>query len=585
MKTPFLSLLIVAITLTSSPISSDHPDLTRLFSGITKCDLFITRNPIRTSDLSFNLFLPATLYAFWMKDSYKIVFDIAQFRAPPCRIMYAADSLSLRWGLFEALQQQKYRTSDGLRNILSRENVFPLYFLNDKIEWSDKLWQTRIHMSGLEFLEELKIVEAGNLEICRVVSAFTTVQTEPGSCSALSDKVTVLEILQNGRSPPRKFFTKGKHLGLLKEHKNSDIAALKLSSNPMNRREKVQSVHLYHIVTVFSKSNSSLIFHPWSFSVRTKFRFNLEEDGFNGRFGGPELKQELLIITDVGGYSFLTCYSESGLTFAFYITPFQLELWAALLASFVSLTLTLSLWLYAKRIKTSFCCWLFVLGAHLEDGVPLPEQLEAKSVLRGVCGVWLIIGVLFSNCYNGLMITGLNSLLESSSMNTFKDLVCNYQQVKYSYVEYEALRLNYTHYSSKIFGYNDFLNSLKTIGVKDDPTKKMFFTKNCFSLLSVPHGTPISEFISFLRSVYLQYGIDSVPFLKAEGKIPFQKRYELELNLMHPDQRLTPQNTTNLDKVSGPEWVGRVEEQVLECGKNCTCASYQISPCRNPIFG
>lgn len=82
------------------------------------------------------------------------------------------------------------------------------------------------------------------------------------------------------------------------------------------------------------------------------------------------------------GYSFVTYYAENVIGFDFYITPFQSELWYALLATYVSLTLVLSLLILWKKWETSFCPWLYVLGRLLEDGVNIPEAVERHFTFR-----------------------------------------------------------------------------------------------------------------------------------------------------------------------------------------------------------
>lgn len=78
---------------------------------------------------------------------------------------------------------------------------------------------------------------------------------------------------------------------------------------------------------VFSNSNAS-------FYLRGKFiknsRIQLQENLYNNYY-------DHWIQTEDGGYSFVTCYSESAITFDFYITPFQPELWYALLTFYLPL--------------------------------------------------------------------------------------------------------------------------------------------------------------------------------------------------------------------------------------------------------
>lgn len=265
-----------------------------------------------------------------------------------------------------------------------------------------------------------------------------------------------------------------------------------------------------------------------------------------------------LILTEFDGFSFLTCYSKESITFDFYFTPFQTELWYGLVSVYVLLTLGLGLWMFLERIKTSFCPWLYLLGALLEDGVPIPEKLEKNSIFRLVFGSWIIIGVLFSNCYNGLMITGLHSpLLSSSVTKTFRDLVCQWKEVRNIMIERRA------NGSNSNFNFDEYILYADGLMGRNQQIRNLYPPKDCFALLSVPkQGSPFSrpEFFAFLHHFYIQYEFDW--FTNSTGKL-----YELQLNLMHPNQRHFPQNTAHLGQLSYSEWVSRVEKEVAGCGK------------------
>lgn len=103
------------------------------------------------------------------------------------------------------------------------------------------------------------------------------------------------------------------------------------------------------------------------------------------------------------------------------------------------------------------------------------------------------MSIIFTNSYTGLMITGLNSPLNASSVvETFKDLVCDYKEVRNKYTK-SSLNINDT-----IFG-NQTGNP---------------FSNNCFSLLSTPRQTSQSilgqspEFFQFLRDFHIAFLMD-----------------------------------------------------------------------------
>lgn len=558
-------------------------DLTRLFSNITNCDLFIAGGEKFSSDLSFQLFLPTVLFTRPKKGKPGLYFEVTKGRAPPCRIVYADDIFALKLGLFGGFgafssssttfsfpfQPYKYRTGEEYRGITSRENIFPLAFLNNFNELQG-LMEWIMENSGLEFLGVLKRSQDGKPEICLVFNGFKfqllhdSYQLRPESqpCSAVGGEDNVLQIFQKGRQPTKEWSTSGEHLGIW-IYNEPDLTTLKQTGNPMNRLGKMLSVHLHHIQAVFSKANSSLILHPYISMSKSNTLFALGVGNFIER----NENGEILIMTGVGGYSFLTCYSKEAITFDFYTTPFQPELWYGLLLSYVSLSLLLSLWLFWKKIKSSFCPWLYVLGALLEDGVPILGKLEKNSVFRLVFGCWILICVLLTNCYNGLMIIGLNSPLAAARLvSNFTDLVCDWQEVKYSQ--------NDTNTNFPKSNYDFYINMLVFLYYgRGNKTMNPYSPNNCFSLLSVPEkgsqpftkdGGILPLFFAFLFEMCSKYGFEHLGLIHP---VSLKKFDELELNLLDTKQHHFPKNLTNLQNLSYLEWMSRVEEEVVECGK------------------
>jgi hypothetical protein len=54
-----------------------------------------------------------------------------------------------------------------------------------------------------------------------------------------------------------------------------------------------------------------------------------------------------------------------------------------------------------------------------------PGRLEKKTFYRLSIGIWCLMVVFLTNCYNGLMITDLNSPLPGSKIESFRDLLCD----------------------------------------------------------------------------------------------------------------------------------------------------------------
>ncbi|OXA44818.1 hypothetical protein Fcan01_20519 [Folsomia candida] len=119
-----------------------------------------------------------------------------------------------------------------------------------------------------------------------------------------------------------------------------------------------------------------------------------------------------LIVTYLG-WKFLTCYSNTYLSFSFYTAPFQVEVWCGIFVTVATLILVLVLFQkYDDSDDTSYLSpWLFILANMLEESGSIPRSMEKKAFYRYTLGSWVLMSVILTNCYNGLMITSLNAPL------------------------------------------------------------------------------------------------------------------------------------------------------------------------------
>ncbi|OXA49801.1 hypothetical protein Fcan01_15571 [Folsomia candida] len=94
--------------------------------------------------------------------------------------------------------------------------------------------------------------------------------------------------------------------------------------------------------------------------------------------------------------------------------------------------------LYKKFKKVNFydafCPWSFMLANIFEEAGYVPVQLDKQQFFRMVVGSWILMSVILTNCYNGLMISSLNSPLPKTNIpETFEDLICQDKQIIKSY--------------------------------------------------------------------------------------------------------------------------------------------------------
>lgn len=140
----------------------------------------------------------------------------------------------------------------------------------------------------------------------------------------------------------------------------------------------------------------------------------------------PPVIDVALIVTGNEGYQFLTCYSQPYITFAFYLSPYQTELWIVLgftLATIIALATTVVHFL-SREDRQHFSAWLFVLASLFEESGFMPSKIEKAAFFRICFGIWSIMSVILTNGYNGIMISDLNSPRRLAHPEYFDDLRC-----------------------------------------------------------------------------------------------------------------------------------------------------------------
>lgn len=124
------------------------------------------------------------------------------------------------------------------------------------------------------------------------------------------------------------------------------------------------------------------------------------------------------------GYNFLTCYSYEYQSWKFYLEPFQMELWIALVvyltifAIFIHATLVLR-----NKNKSDFNAFIYAYSTMVEYAYGVPDYVFKVHTLKLLIGSWLLLSVIFTNAYKGIAITGVTSPHAKSSLRWFYDLL------------------------------------------------------------------------------------------------------------------------------------------------------------------
>ncbi|OXA46992.1 hypothetical protein Fcan01_18200 [Folsomia candida] len=217
------------------------------------------------------------------------------------------------------------------------------------------------------------------------------------------------------------------HREFYKKHSN-DIAKLAFTSNPFLRLEK-HLVYQHLFQTVFRQANASLYISGNGPESKSKYGGVL----ILRKYDLPLYDVEILPDCFFGkivplkflGYQFLTCSSDKSISFGFYFVPFKIEVWGSITASIIILVTALQFYYkYDITASFSFSPCLFVSAFMFEEAQAVPKRLERQIFFRLLISGW----ILMSNCYNGIMISELNSPLPPFNIpERFQDLICEDQ--------------------------------------------------------------------------------------------------------------------------------------------------------------
>jgi len=140
--------------------------------------------------------------------------------------------------------------------------------------------------------------------------------------------------------------------------------------------------------------------HPRSLHY---FRVLVFYGDVNSVGGSGKLFQPL----EMSRYSLLTCYGRRRDTTNFedYVAPFQTSLWLSLIPFLFLIVIALKLILAPLAYGDSI--WLIIISFLLEHSLPISSSLERKSQFRLIFLLFLIMGIILSNGYKGIVTTSV----------------------------------------------------------------------------------------------------------------------------------------------------------------------------------
>lgn len=170
---------------------------------------------------------------------------------------------------------------------------------------------------------------------------------------------------------------------------------------------------------------------------------DIQFDFSDSRLSAIDEKLDLYdyVITGTDTLNFVSCYSQSVLSFQDFLRPFQIEAWIGISVTIGSLAILLhailkfvaSLNRLIALDRYTLLPYLVMLASIWEQAVPLPKFLRDKFATRIVSGLWFLAIVIICNSFKGLAITGITSPLPETGVDYFNNLTDRRVGLVYDY--------------------------------------------------------------------------------------------------------------------------------------------------------
>lgn len=444
---------IICITKIVTSFTIFLPNIHYLLANVPYCDVGIVYYGLQSINFQPSCYPPTALVNFKISpvsllslrpSQYDLnntfVSDIYKVRLAPCRITFLYGNLDRKsedqqrsfW--VSLILQSPFRFWDNDRWETIKTGINYILLISNCKNYLKQML-TDFRRSSIKFVAFAGIHgDSGIPRIWRYPAVAGVEVMRTNFCLLVGGEDNLVSIFQTHSQPPKVWIL---------DTTNTDISTSgdphTFRNNPFDRLSK-ESVDLHLARYVLFKTNATLAQRDYLGSSSS-----ILIDHISGPYQ--------TVVTEFRGWEFLTCYKKTSTTFDFYMTPFQPEIWYALLSTLFFLVMVISVYLKVENIKSFLCSSMAVIALVFEEGMYLPAEVERKKFIRTVLGSWLLMSVFLTNCYNGIMIDEFNSPFPSIKIKTFRDLVCDYKKVKYSSEGFNNLSRN----SKESFSHLDYV--------------------------------------------------------------------------------------------------------------------------------
>lgn len=261
-----------------------------------------------------------------------------------------------------------------------------------------------------------------------------------------------------------------------------------------------------------------------------------------------------------------------------------LQQWLGLLICILILVTAMRLYKFFYKVSLSnisFSAWYFILANIFEEPAFVPKKLESKQFFRLVLGTWVLTTVVLTNCYNGLMITELNSPLPATAPTSWRDLICGDKYIFKKYDKFKKLKVvNNTvgvfwesnfgefrqYWDNSNYWYNDYWYP----HIVSNKNSTSFI--NCFDLFSTviePNGNGILKY-AFTEFLYA-YGFN--PSLNYDPPKVLSEESLLMYSFLNPRHLFEPKKVNcSFDQCNQTALTSIIEGELINCGRTVLAA-------------
>jgi hypothetical protein len=577
-STVFIISLVFTPFLFVKPFKIDN-----LLQGVSlKCDIHILRDGSEDMQFTSKYIWPTTIIhipTYYTELSreyqpYKYALDIWQFRmpTPTCTInllvlpnlavtqyysRFDSPAKLFRWVHNTATKQRlKYWYTEWVQPYLP--GLYTLLMVTDKTIFLPEYGHDFSANDDL-IIHNFAVVLISESTLFCVPSKWQDLVLANMNCAIKSKRITVLQSIDQNWLPCSFLFSYTSP-----DPTETDVFD-RFSTKSIQNALYYELIENRGNVTLCTYTTRKYIPTPWCGPYQTWESFpRIDRTEFSGWKYNP-------IFLHFHGYDFLTCYSYKFLSFEFYLTPFEPNLWLGLGIFMSLIVVMLSIYVKIEYSASSFSPWLFILASLFEETTFIPKALEKKTFFRLVLGFWSLMSIFLTNCYTSLMMTGLNSPLPGVKINSWRDLICGPVQKIDSNLTSWMENNKVSQYWSQIEDILEDETSSKRLENPDESTK-------CFRLLSqltleyeYSPRFPNNQFCYTMLSWYglIRSGIE-------DSESYFTETYgrNLELLFLRPGHARETKNLTKLRRensnkiLTAVEYDAENEKEIASCSKS-----------------